>query len=83
MTEATQPIPDVHPASAAVLQWFEAGHLPKHLQAIVEPIVELAEKLVLLGTGPEMTAGLRKLLEAKDCFVRAAIELEKLKQQGS
>lgn len=26
--------------------------------------------------GPELTAGLRKLLEAKDCLVRAAIESE-------
>jgi len=26
-----------------------------------------------LEDGPEFTAGLRKLLEAKDCFVRAAL----------
>ena len=26
--------------------------------------------------GPELTAGLRKLLEAKDCFVRAALDLD-------
>jgi hypothetical protein len=26
-----------------------------------------------LPDGPELSAGLRKLLEAKDCFVRAAI----------
>lgn len=29
--------------------------------------------LALLGDGPELTAGLRKLLEAKDCFVRQAL----------
>jgi hypothetical protein len=82
MTEpaTTQPIPDVHPASAAMLQWFEHDHLPEHLQKIVEPIMKLAEELVVLGAGPEMTVGLRKLLEAKDCFVRAAIELEKIKK---
>jgi hypothetical protein len=28
-----------------------------------------------LPDGPELTAGLRKLLEAKDCFVRASLEL--------
>ena len=28
-----------------------------------------------LPDGPEKSAGLRKLLEAKDCFVRSAIEL--------
>lgn len=27
-----------------------------------------------LSDGPELTAGLRKLLEAKDCFVRQAIK---------
>lgn len=27
-----------------------------------------------LPDGPELTAGLRKLLEAKDCFVRAALD---------
>lgn len=26
-----------------------------------------------LGEGPELTTGLRKLLEAKDCFVRQAV----------
>jgi hypothetical protein len=26
-----------------------------------------------LPDGPELSAGLRKLLEAKDCFVRAAL----------
>jgi hypothetical protein len=28
---------------------------------------------VTLPDGPEKSAGLRKLLEAKDCFVRAAL----------
>jgi len=31
------------------------------------------ELLRHLPDGPELTTGLRKLLEAKDCFVRAAI----------
>lgn len=66
-----------HPAVQQVLQWFESDHLPPHLQEIVKPIEELATKLVETGTGPELTVGLRKLLEAKDCFVRAAIELKK------
>ena len=38
---------------------------------------ELAENMdVSLSDGPEKTAGLRKLLEAKDCFVRARLENE-------
>jgi len=28
-----------------------------------------------LPDGPELSAGLRKLLESKDCFVRAALDL--------
>ena len=36
---------------------------------------ELAEKFEAdLPDGPEKSAGMRKLLEAKDCFVRAALE---------
>ena len=36
---------------------------------------DLAEAMVnALPDGPELTAGLRKLLEAKDCFVRAALD---------
>jgi hypothetical protein len=31
------------------------------------------ELLAHLGDGPELSAGLRKLLEAKDCFVRQAL----------
>jgi hypothetical protein len=35
---------------------------------------ELARQMdIELEEGPEKTAGLRKLLEAKDCFVRARI----------
>ncbi|PRY56421.1 hypothetical protein B0I28_10970 [Glycomyces artemisiae] len=30
--------------------------------------------IAALPDGPELTAGLRKLLEAKDCFVRAALD---------
>jgi hypothetical protein len=29
----------------------------------------------MLPDGPELTVGLRKLLEAKDCLVRAALDL--------
>jgi hypothetical protein len=38
---------------------------------------DLAEKLAgYLPEVPEATAGLRKLLEAKDCFVRAGLDIE-------
>ncbi len=38
----------------------------------------LAEAMIReLPDGPELSAGLRHLLEAKDCFVRAALDLER------
>ncbi len=58
-----------------LLRWFEFAHLPPKLQEVSAPVGELARQMdALLPEGPEKTAGLRKLLEAKDCFVRADIE---------
>lgn len=65
----------MHPATAAILLYFEYVHLPAHLQEISRPIGELAKDLAeKLPENAEVTAGLRKLLEAKDCFVRAALK---------
>jgi hypothetical protein len=64
-----------HPAVASLLRYFEYHHLPHHLQEVSRPIGELALAVANeLPDGPEKTAGLRKLLEAKDCFVRAALD---------
>ena len=53
---------------------FAFSHLPIGLQAVSKPIGELAQKFEEdLPDGPEKSAGLRKLLEAKDCFVRAKL----------
>lgn len=55
-----------------LLQYFEYAHLPAPLQEISRPFGELAKLMVAtLPENPERTAGLRKLLEAKDCAVRA------------
>lgn len=57
-----------------IMKYFAYSHLPAHLQAISKPIAELAEKMDSeLPEGAEKSAGLRKLLEAKDCFVRAEL----------
>lgn len=57
-----------------ILKYFNFEHLPAHLQAVSKPIGELARQLdAELPDGPEKTAGLRKLLEAKDCFVRSLV----------
>lgn len=58
----------------SLLQFFEYAHLPEKLQAISKPFGDLAHKLVNdLPRNPERTTALRKLLEAKDCAVRANI----------
>lgn len=58
-----------------LLKWLRHDHLPPHLQAVVKPIDTLAQEMDgTLAEGAEKTAGMRKLVEAKDCFVRARIE---------
>lgn len=63
----------IHPATAEIVRYFAWGHLPPELAAISEKVANLAYDMVEVLDGPELTAGLRKLLEAKDCFVRAAL----------
>lgn len=64
----------MHSASEQILQYFEYEHLPPHLQEISRPISIIARDMAWnLPESPEVTAGLRKLLEAKDCFVRAGL----------
>lgn len=61
-----------HPSTNQIAQHFSYDHLPDRLQVISKPCHDLAEAMIAaLPDGPELTAGLRKLLEAKDCFVRA------------
>lgn len=58
-----------------ILKYFEYDHLPEHLQEVSKPIGDLAKQMNdSLPNGPEKSAGLRKLLEAKDCFVRAKLD---------
>lgn len=68
-----------------ILQFFEYAHLPEHLRRVSEPFCELAKMIVgdtdldgrpiqfPLPRNPERTVALRKLLEAKDAAVRAAL----------
>lgn len=63
----------MHPSVEAVLQFFAYGHLPDRLQEISRPFSVLADAMAETLEGPELTVGLRKLLEAKDCMVRAAL----------
>lgn len=57
-----------------MLQFFRHEHLRKDLQEIVLPFCATAEWIVKnLPQNPERSVALRKLMESKDCAVRAAI----------
>jgi len=58
----------------SVMQYFNYEHLPVKLQEISKPICDIAREYENnLPDSAEKSAGLRKLLEAKDCLVRAAL----------
>jgi hypothetical protein len=60
--------------SAPILKYFAYEHLPEQLQAVSAPLGVVADLMDgSLPDGAEKSAGLRKLLEAKDCFVRAKL----------
>ena len=60
-----------------ILKFFEYSHLNKDLQGVSLHFRTLAHQLSAeLPDCAEKSAGLRKLLEAKDCCVRAALDRE-------
>lgn len=72
--ELRQVLENRHPSVREIARWFTYRHLPEHLQPVSRACTRLAwEMLEGYPDSPELTTGLRKLLEAKDCFVRAAI----------
>ena len=56
-----------------VLKFFTYDHLPEKVQVVSKRFCELAYLMARTPGNAETAAGLRKLLEAKDCFVRAAL----------
>lgn len=65
-------IPEKNGPPFHLRRFFAYSHLPEKLQAISKPLGDLADFLdAVLPDGSEKDAGMRKLLEAKDCFVRA------------
>ena len=57
-----------------LMQFFEYAHLPARLQAVSKPFGDLAAQIEeTIPSNPEKTVALRKLLEAKDCAVRAVL----------
>lgn len=65
-----------HPSVIAIMDHFDYTHLPEGcLRETSKRCAGLATTMFLDEKldGAELTVGLRKLLEAKDCFVRAAV----------
>lgn len=57
-----------------IMQFFAYQHLPESLQTISKPFGLLAEQLCdNLPSNLQRTETLKKLLEAKDCAVRAKL----------
>lgn len=78
MTETIHPAPTEFTADEikddGILRFFHYAHLPAVLQTRSAPFCNLARHLI--DTTPrsaERTVALRKLLEAKDAAVRAAL----------
>lgn len=62
-----------NPEVENLLHWLEPNpHLPADVIWVPQSVEILAKGMAeQLPDSPELIAGLRKLLEAKDCFVRA------------
>ncbi|HEV7195029.1 MAG TPA: hypothetical protein VGN19_03745 [Pedococcus sp.] len=62
---------DRHPSTQHFADLFDYEHLPAPLQGVSAKCHTLAQSMIdELGDGPELSAGLRSLLQAKDAFVR-------------
>jgi ferritin-like protein len=66
-----------------LLQFFEYKHLTSAaLQGVSKPFGEIASLIdMTLPENPEKTMALRKLLEAKDCAVRALLFKEPISNE--
>lgn len=63
-----------HPATEQLLSHFTYEHLGQPMQSTSKIICDAAHAAADgLEDGPELSAGLRKLLEAKDCLVRQRV----------
>jgi hypothetical protein len=78
MTEQPQPLDERHPSTLHMRKMLKPNtNLPANLFQIAVDCDDLGTEMInRIPDGPELTAGLRKLLEAKDCFVRACLDLE-------
>lgn len=58
--------------ASQIVRYFNNDHLPEPQKGVAQPFRDLAEMIDRSTPDcAEKSAGLRKLLEAKDCIVRA------------
>jgi len=62
-----------HASISHLLKYFDYAHLPAHLQEVSAPFAALARQIGSGPQNPESAVALRKLLESKDCAVRARL----------
>jgi hypothetical protein len=68
-------MPDAGDTGERMMKWLSYEHLPEELQGCVKSYRKLGTTICqLIPAGPERTVALRKLVESKDCAVRAIIE---------
>jgi hypothetical protein len=66
---------ELHPSEHQLLGFFSVQHLTPTLREVSLRYGDLAwDTVALCEPGPETTTALRKLLEAKDCAVRARLD---------
>lgn len=66
-----------HPSVVQITRFFEYNHFPEPLHTLAYQCASLKDiMLANIEDDPELVVGLRKLLEAKDCFVRAKVAEE-------
>ncbi|AGT12972.1 hypothetical protein KAYACHO_68 [Mycobacterium phage KayaCho] len=76
-----------HPSTLALLDHLKRDDVteasPELEWAVVRSVSYTGQEVAdrLPNGGPELTAGLRKLLEAQDCFLRAAREHRRLAER--
>jgi hypothetical protein len=60
-------------AEEPIMKFFGYSHLPEPLQDVSRPFLGVAKVIMSLPRNAERTTALRKLLESKDCAVRARL----------
>lgn len=75
----------MHPSIQGLLRWFDSTHMQDGPAKDASKWIETTayKYAQQIQSSAELTAGLRKLLEAKDCIVRAVILQEENRESSN